>query len=51
MLDKSSWILTSEMPPQAKKTYAVEVLEKVIEVPRNILWILIVFGVIFFFFD
>ena len=47
VLDKSSRLLKSEIPSQDKKTYAIEVFEKVTEIPKNILWILIVLGVLF----
>ena len=39
-LDKESRILISEIPPQDEKTYAVELLEKAVEIPKSILWAL-----------
>ena len=47
VLDKESRILKSDIPPQDKKTYAVELLFKFTEIPKNILWVLITLGVIF----
>ena len=39
-LDKDSRLLKSDIPPQDKKTYAVELLFKFTEIPKNILWVL-----------
>ena len=45
-LDKESRILISEIPPQDEKTYAVELLLKFTEIPKNILWALNGFRVV-----
>ena len=47
VLDKESRILKSDIPPQDKKTYAVKLFEKAVEIPKNILWALIGLGVVF----
>ncbi len=46
-LDKDSRLLKSDIPPQDEKTYAVRILEKLTEIPKNILWILNGLRVIF----
>ena len=40
VLDKKSRILNSDIPPQDEKTYAVKLLLKLTEIPKNILWVL-----------
>jgi hypothetical protein len=47
VLHKESRLLKSDIPPQDDKTYAVKLLEKAVEIPKNILWVLIAFGVVF----
>ncbi len=45
-LDKDSRLLKSDIPPQDQKIYAVELLLKFTEIPKNILWVLNGFRVV-----
>ena len=47
VLNKEFRILNSDIPPQDEKTYAVKLLEKITEIPKNILWALNGLGVFF----